>query len=156
MKPQLLLLSILLLTVFSCKSEDDINPENKILGLYEFKLEKVGNNYELDFVNTLDFKSDGTVYGEAFTTKAGTNEVLGYRYYFNGIYEIKNDKVSISDIESFHSIFMDTFYSPKSDLVNLDEGMAPEEYLIKDEFQTLQIVCPANANCFNMEFKKIN
>ena len=156
MKQNLLFTGLLLFFAFGCNKEDDIIPSNQLQGKYEFKLEKVGNNYEMDFVNTLDFKSDGTVYGEAFTTKAGTEEVLGYRYYFNGEYEIEDEKVTITSTESFHNNLMDTFFAPKRDLVYEEGGMASEEYFIKDEFQTLQIICPANVNCLNVVYKKLN
>ena len=156
MKSKLLLVSFLLLSVFSCNSDDDINPENKILGLYEFKLEKVGNNYELDFVNTLKFEQNGKVYGEAITVKSGTNDVLGYRYYFNGTYEIAENKVIISNREIFQNAFMDTFYAPKESLIYLEEDYGNESYLILDGFQMLQNTCPPNANCFIMNFEKIN
>lgn len=152
MKQQLLFTAILLLTIFSCKNDDEINPNNKLEGKWEFKMEKVGNNYELDFVNTLEFKVDGTVYGEGYTINSGTDQILGYRYYFNGKYTVEDGKVIINQKETFQNIFMDTFYSPKEDLIYLEEDMGSDSYLIKENYTKLQAICPPNANCVFMEY----
>ncbi len=156
MKQKLLLFPLMLFIVISCKNEDEINPNSQLQGNWEYKLENVGNNYELDFVNTLEFKNDGTVYGEAFTTNSETDQILGYRYYFNGTYEIEDGKVIISEKETFQNVFMDTFYVPKEELIYLEEDLGTESYLIIEDFTKLQIICPPNANCLNILFEKTN
>ena len=156
MKQNLLVSGLLLFFAFGCSKEDDIIPTNQLEGKYEFVMEKVGNNYELDFVNTLEFKADGSVYSEGFTTKTGTDEVLGYRFYFNGKYEIEDGKVSITGKEVFQNVFMDTFYAPKNELIYLEEWLGSENYLIKEEFKELHNICPSNANCLAAVYKRLN
>ncbi|MBN3582271.1 hypothetical protein JYB64_07710 [Algoriphagus aestuarii] len=154
MKQKLLFIGLLLFFAFGCSKEDDIIPSNQLLGKYEFIMENVGNNYELDFVNTLEFKIDGSVYGEGFTIKSGTDQVLGYRFYFNGKYEIEEGNVIISEKEVFQNMYTDIFYAPKNEFIYLEEGMGSENYLIKSEFKELHSICPPYADCLQVIYKK--
>lgn len=156
MKYKLLIASALLLSLFSCKDDQEISPMNELNGEWEFTMEKVGNDYELDFVDRLVFKPDGEVYGEGLTTNTGTDQLLGYRYYFNGKYEVADGKVIIKEREMFNNVMMDSFFSPKDELIYLEEDYGSDSYLIKGNYSELQIICPPNANCLNIIFTKNN
>lgn len=156
MKQKTLLVAMILFTLFSCKNDDDINPNHSLEGKWEFKMEKVGNTNEFDLVNTLEFKANGTVYGEGYTTNTGSDRILGYRYYFNGKYKVEDGKVIINQRETFQNVMMDSFYSPKDDLIYLEEDMGSESYLIKENYKELQNICSINANCVNVLYKKTN
>lgn len=156
MKLKLFIAGALLLSLFSCKDDQEITPLDELQGEWKFKMEKVGNNYELDFVDRLVFKPDGRVYGEGITTNTKTDKLLGYRYYFNGKYELVEDKVIIKDREIFNNSFTDSFFSTKDDLIYQEEDYGLVSYLIKENYSELHIICPPNANCANIIYTKIN
>lgn len=154
MKIKLLLFLILSGLFYSCNQEHEMGPVNELVGSYEFKMEHVGNHYELDFVNTLQFRSDGTVYGEGISKISGTDQQVGYRYYFYGSYKVEDGNVHISETESFRLDDEDSFFAAKSDLVPKDGNQVWNQLLIKDHARQLQSVCSTSANCLKIIFYK--
>ena len=103
MRTKFLTLITIATLFFSCKEVEDPSPNPKIEGNYKHIFE--GNlgwgseNFKL--ISILQFKSDGTVNGEHYTTNIESGEILGYRGYFSGLFCISKGKVTISYDESY-------------------------------------------------------
>lgn len=154
MKQQLLFLGIIALSCCGCNQENEIGPINELVGSYEFNMKNVGNNYELDFVDRLQFYPDGLVYGEGVASLSGTNQILGYRYYFHGSYKIEEGIVSITGSETFQTQDEASFFDSKDELVYKDGRQVWDQFSMEDNFQKLHSICPPNANCLNIIFNK--
>lgn len=149
MKKKLFPFIVLAITIFSCKDVADPSPNLRIEGTYERTSE--GNmgwgEAMFNFVDLLEFKSDGTVRGESYTTEIGSEEILGFREYFSGTYSVADGKVTISYNESFHMGIADINYMPKEELT-LSQGTGlSNEYAIAEDYSELIYICPFNAAC---------
>lgn len=158
MRTKLLTLITIATLFFSCKEVEDPSPNSKIEGNYKHIFE--GNlgwgseNFRL--ISILKFNSDGTVNGEHFTTKLDSDEVLGYRGYFSGLYSVSKDKVTISYDESYIMGIPDIYYMPKEELIfNQNEGYSIEYYISEDYSQLSSSKgCQPNDNCATIVFVK--
>ncbi|PZX60379.1 hypothetical protein LV84_00655 [Algoriphagus ratkowskyi] len=159
MKTKLFPLFALFFILFSCKDDDEISPNAKIEGKYRYSSE--GNMSWIDktfnFVDVMEFKSDGTVTGESYTTDLGSDKILGYRGYFSGTYSIVNGKVTITYQESYHMNIEDVNYLPKADLTLSSVDDYYSDFSIAEDYSALSFICPSNAFCTTLPiFNKIN
>ncbi|WPR75833.1 lipocalin family protein [Algoriphagus sp. NG3] len=149
MKAKLLPLIALAMLLFSCKDVADPSPNLRIEGMYERNSE--GNlgwgEGKFSFVDQLEFKSNGTVSGESYTTEIGSEEILGYRAYFLGTYSIEDGKVVISYDDSYHMGTADINYMPKEELTFYGETDFIMEYAVVEDYSELFEICPFNAAC---------
>ncbi|MBN3518978.1 hypothetical protein JYB62_03105 [Algoriphagus lutimaris] len=131
MNQKLLFLGMIVLSIYGCNQNNEMRPIKELVGPYEFKMEKVGKNHEIDFVDRLQFKSVGIVYGEGISNISGTNQVLGYRYYFNGSYKIEDGVVNIIETDAFQIDDEDSFFSLKDNLIYKDGNQVWDQLLKK-------------------------
>jgi hypothetical protein len=79
MKSGILPFIALIFILFSCNDDEELSPTAKVQGKYESSAE-LSSSWGLTtyiFVNSLELKSDGTVYGEGITLDVETEELLG-------------------------------------------------------------------------------
>lgn len=149
MKTNLLSLFVLIVVISSCKDVEEVSPNTRLEGVYEYKSE--GNmgwgDNKFNFVNLLKFKSDGTVTGEEYTTEIGSDEILGYRGYFLGTYTISKGKVNISYDKSYNMGIADINYMAKEDLTLYEGTVNSVDYSIAADYSQLSYICPPNAFC---------
>jgi hypothetical protein len=92
MKVYLFTIPILVLLLISCDKSEEIDPNLRIAGKYQYTVE--GNmtfsEEKFNFVNTFEFQPDGNFLAEDYTTAAGSDVKLGYRGHYSGIYVIVN------------------------------------------------------------------
>ncbi|SFB20997.1 hypothetical protein [Algoriphagus aquimarinus] len=159
MKTKLLPLFALFFILFSCNDDDEISPNAKIEGKYRYNSE--GNMSWIDktfnFVDVMEFKSDGTVTGESYTTDLGSDTILGYRGYFSGSYTIIEGKVTITYSKSYHMGVEDVNYIPKEELIQSQEEGYTSDYVNSEDYSQLSFICPSNAYCtFLPVYVKVN
>ncbi|SFB20978.1 hypothetical protein [Algoriphagus aquimarinus] len=149
MKTRLLPLVSLFLIIFSCKDVEEPSPNSRIEGTYEFTSQgnKGWGDVKYNFVDLLEFKSNGIVSGESYTTEIGSDEILGYRGYFSGTYMISEGVLTISYDELYYMNLMDANFSPKEDLVVSEGADSSLEYRIAEDYSNLSFICPPYANC---------
>lgn len=149
MKTRLLPLVALVMLLFSCKDVEEPSPNLRIEGAYERTSQgNMGWGEDMfNFVDLLEFKSDGTVSGKSYTTEIGSEEILGYRAYFSGVYSIVDGKVAISYNESYQMGMADVNYMPKEGLTLYERADYSEEYAVDDDYSELTYICPFNAAC---------
>lgn len=160
MKTKFLAFFLLTTFVFSCKDVEEPSPDSRIEGTYEFTIE--GNfgwedkNYRL--VNILQFKSDGTVNGENYTTEIGSDDILGYRGYFFGLYSISEGKVTISYDEAYRMGIEDITYMPKESLTLMQNEGYSVDYFISDDYSRLSssYSCQPNENCAMIVYVRVD
>ena len=134
---------------FSCKDVQEPSPNNRIEGVYEFVSE---GNYgwgekKFNFVDLMEFNSDGTVTGEGYTTEIGSDEILGYRSYFSGTYSISGDIVTIDYSKSYFMGIADINYLPKEDLTLAQVTDNIGSFSILENYTELMSICPNNGAC---------
>jgi len=139
MKTKLLPLIALGLLLFSCKNNDEINPEiltqNQWLRIYEYS----DADQPYDIVYSIDFKSDGKVYSEVFVRDMETKNVLGFLEYYNGNYQIVENKVAVSITEHFINMG-GKMYSDKEELSLQDKENQSREYQLRNKNSELQTI----------------
>lgn len=157
MKAKLFPVLVLLVSLFSC-NEEDLSPEAKIHGSYQSITEGSGawGIGRFDYVNTFDFKSDGTFYREDVTRNPGSDEMLGYRMYGSGTYTITDGKVKILYDEMYILNVADVNHWPKEGLRLTETDGNFEDYAILENYAKLEFICPPNADCAPWSYIKID
>ena len=149
MKNKLLPFVALALFIFSCNDVEEPSPNSQIEGVYEYVSEgNMGWGDEIfEFVELMEFHSDGTLTGESYTTEVGSDVILGYRGYFSGTYVISEGIVTISYGKSYHMAVEDINYLPKEDLVLSENTDFTAEYGITEDYSELESICSIYAIC---------
>jgi hypothetical protein len=156
MKAKLFPVLILLISLFSC-NEEDLTPEAKLQGSYQSVTEVSGawGAGRFDYVNTFDFRSDGTFYREDVTRNPGSDEVLGHRMYGSGTYTVIDGIVKILYDELYVMNVVDVNYWPKEGLILTETDGNYEDYSILENYKKLEYVCPPNAFCISLPYIKV-
>ncbi|PZX55793.1 hypothetical protein [Algoriphagus chordae] len=145
----------LVLLLLGCKNEDEINPEvltqNQWLRVYEYS----DADQPYDIVYSIDFKSDGKVYSEVFVRDMETKNVLGFLEYYNGTYQIIENKVTVSIIEHFINMG-GTFYSNKEGLSLQNIENQSREYQLRKNNSELHTLMPLYASSLGIIYKRID
>lgn len=157
MKTKLLPLLALFLIFFSCKEDEEVTPVSKIQGSYESVIKIVdASGDEFNFVDRITLNLDGTASGEYYTSKVGSNDVLGYRGYFSGTYAILDQIVTISYEEYYFLQAEGVSYLPKNELTKSEDVDQNVEYIVKKDYSELNYNCPPNAYCVAQPYFKVN
>ncbi len=151
MKIKQLALFVLFTILFSCKDDNDsISPYVQVEGKYLSSYVVSTPLGDIDYVHTLEFKSDGTLYGEDYATESGKDEILGYTRYYTGTYTIKNDILTLrfGDVTSMY-YENDVLYLPKEDLRPSEGQGSTKNYSIHESYSQLThlFICDSNVNC---------
>ncbi|MBN3582270.1 hypothetical protein JYB64_07705 [Algoriphagus aestuarii] len=146
MKKSIYFLLGLIVFFSGCKNEEDLNPSQAILGLYQQT--QVDYDEDLSFVKTIELNSENQVLYQGFFREKGESEVLGYQFYYEGTYTLDGDVVVMDFENTFQLLDPDITYVPKEDLVEVEsEFYFEERYKVSDDYQELYYVCPPNALC---------
>ena len=146
MKKNLVLAMSLIAVLIGCKNEEDLNPSQAILGLYQQT--QVDYDEDLSFVKTIQLNSENQVLYQGFFREKGELEVLGYQFYYEGTYTLDGSVVVMVFENTFQLLDPDFTYVPKEDLDEVEsEFYFEERYKVSDDYQELYYVCPPNALC---------
>lgn len=157
MKRILLLATVFITVLVSCKNEDDkLSPSQAVLGTYQ--LTEKDFSEELDFVRIIELKQGQKVVYQTTAREKGGSEDLGFVNYFEGDFTLENDVLILNFTKTFSLTDPDITYVPKNELpeIERDYGFA-DRYTVSDDYMELFYVCPPNAFCTPPKpFEKIN
>lgn len=145
MKSRIPTLFALIFILFSCKEDEELTPIAKLQGKYETPVAALGFAPYI-YVNSLEFKSDGTVYGEGTTLNVKTKELLGYRYYSNGTYTVIDGIVTVKYQDFYDLGIADIEFMEKDKLMDND-GIETDDYAIQEDYTQLNYICSTFPNC---------
>jgi hypothetical protein len=156
MKVYLFTIPILVFLLISCDESEEIDPNLRIAGKYQYTVE--GNmtfsEEKFNFVNTFEFQPDGNFLAEDYTTAVGSDVKLGYRGHYSGIYVIVNGELTlfytyqrILDVENVN-------YASKDELGFRGEQFK-DEYAIEDDFKSLNYICSERVDCVGLPYKRV-
>lgn len=152
MKSRIPTLFALIFILFSCKEDEELTPSAKLQGKYESSAELPSSwgftNYI--YVNSLEFKSDGTVYGEGTTLNIETEELLGYRYYINGTYTVIDGIVTVKYQDFYSMGIADIEFMEKDKLMAIDD-IENGVYAIQEDYTQLNYMCSTFPDCGIMQ-----
>ena len=157
MKRTLVLIMSLLAILVSCSNEDDdLNPGQAILGIYQKTDRDLSD--ELDFVRSIELKQGQQVVAQSTARNKGGSEDLGYQYYYVGTYKLEGKVLVINFTETFHLTDPDISYLPKNELPEVSrEYFFEDRYTVSEDYQELTFICPPNALCMPpTPFERIN
>lgn len=157
MKRTLVLIMSLLVVLVGCNREDDeLNPGQAILGIYQKTDREISD--ELDFVRIIELKQGQKVVAQSTARKKGQSEDLGFQYYYEGTYKLEGNVVVINFTETFQLTDPDISYVSKDELTEIiREYFIEDRYSVSEDYQELTFICPPNALCMPpTPFERIN
>ena len=156
MKNRIYFLFALVFILAGCKNEDDLNPSQAVLGVYQQS--QVDYIDGLTFFNTIELKAGNQVVFQGFFREKGESEILGYQFYFEGTYTLEGDVVVMDYENTFVLSDPDITYVPKEELTQIERDFTLDErYKVSEDYQELNYICPPNAFCaLPVPFIKIN
>ena len=143
------------LLLFSCKDNDEISPEILTQNQWQNVIEYAEADQPYDIVYSIDFKSDGKVYSEVFVRDMETKNVLGFLQYYNGKYQIVENKVTVSITEHFINMG-GTFYSDKEGLSLQDIENQSREYQLRNKNSELHTIMPLYSSSLGIIYKRVD
>ncbi|MBN7816998.1 hypothetical protein [Algoriphagus pacificus] len=158
MKARILISLISLTVFFSCQEIEEVSPYAKMEGRWE-QIFDVNGLYE--GYHIFEFKKDGTYIGEMSARTLDTKELIGYRGIEEGLYEINENKITLTRTKAFSRDVNDPSFvddnSPFPTFVPKDALIPdnwPQEiaYWIADDFSELRFICPENSADYCVEF----
>jgi len=106
-------------------------------------------------VYSIDFKSDGKVYSEVFVRDMDTKNVLGFLEYYNGNYQLIENKVAVSITEHYFNLG-GTFYSDKEKLSLMDIENQTREFQLRNKNSELHTIMPIYASSLGIIYKRVD
>ena len=105
---------VLIFTFSSCsEDEDDIN--EPIVGKWSQSF--FAEEWDLDVVTTLEFKSDGSMSYYGTVREPGSEVDLGYQFFAEGSFLIEEGRVSVPDFQYFTTMYVTSgSYAAKEEL----------------------------------------
>jgi hypothetical protein len=156
MKVHLLAIPILIFMLISCNESEEIDPNLRIAGKYQYTVE--GNmtfsDERFNFVNTFEFQPDGTFISEDYTTAAGSDVILGLRGLYSGIYLIVNGELTLFYSYQLVINVEDLNYVSREKL-GFRGGQSKDEYAIEDDFKSFNYICSERVNCVGLPYKRV-
>ena len=151
---RLLPLIVLGLLLFSCKDNDEINPEVLTQNQWQKVIEYTDADQSYDIVYSIDFKSDGEVYSEVFVREMETKNVLGFLEYFIGNYQIVENKVAVSITEHYMNLG-GTMYSDRKGLSLIDRENETREFQLRNKNSELHTIMPITASSVGIIYDRV-
>ena len=155
MHKKLYLLIAIAFVLISCKDNDDINPEVLTQNQWRYVIEYANADQPYDIVYSIDFKSDGKVYSEVFVRDMETKNVLGFLEYYNGNYQIVENKVAVSITEHFINMG-GTMYSDREKLSLQDKENQSREYQLRNKNSELHTIMPPLASSLGLIYNRVD
>jgi len=156
MKVHLLAVPILIFMLISCNESEEIDPNLRIAGKYQYTVE--GNmtfsDERFNFVNTFEFQPDGTFISEDYTTAAGSDVILGFRGLYSGIYVIVNGELTLFYSYQLVLNLEDLNYVSREKL-GFRGGPFKDEYAIEDDFKSFNYICSGRVDCVGLPYKRV-
>ena len=144
----------LMLLLLGCKNEDEINPEVLTQNQWQKVIEYTNSDQDYDIVYSIDFKSDSEVYSEVFVREMETKDVLGFLEYYNGIYQIVENKVVVS-IRDHYMNLSGTMYSDKEGLSLIDRENETREFQLRNKNSELHTLMPITASSVGIIYDRV-
>lgn len=154
MKTKLLSLIAFVLILFGC-TDDEINPEVLTQNQWQNVIEYVDAGQPYDIVYSIDFKPDGKVYSEVFARDMVTKDVLGFLEYYNGTYQIVENKVTVSITEHYLNM-AGTMFSDKGKLSLQDNGSQSREYQLRNKNSELHTIMPIYSSSLGIIYYRVD
>ena len=151
---RLLPLIVIGLLLFSCKDNDEINPEILTQNQWQKVIEYTDADQSYDIVYSIDFKSDGEVYSEVFVRDMESKNVLGFLEYFIGNYQIVENKVAVSITEHYMNLG-GTMYSDKEGLSLIDRENETREFQLRNKNSELHTIMPITASSVGIIYDRV-
>lgn len=154
MKSNLLTLVALCLILFSCEDNDEISPEMLIQDQWLNVNEFADADQPYEIMYSIDFQSGGKVYMEAIVRDMETKNVLGFLEYYNGNYQLIENKIAVSITEHYYNLG-GTFYSDKEKLSLVDIENQTREFQLRNKNSELHTIMPIYASSLGIIYKRI-
>lgn len=140
--------------LLGCSNDDEINPEILTQNQWQKVIEYTDADQPYDIVYSIDFKSDGKVYSEVFVRDMDTKNVLGFLEYYNGNYQIVENKVAVSIAEHFINMG-GTLYSDKEELILQNIENQSREYQLRNKNSELHTIMPIYASSLGIIYDRV-
>ncbi|WP_296697902.1 hypothetical protein [Algoriphagus sp.] len=157
MKNKILLLTLLLYTIFSCKNEDEkLSPGQSVLGKYQQT--QRNSSEEFDFVSIIELKAGGMAIYQGTVREKGGKVDLGFNFYYEGEFTLEEEIVVINYLDIYLLNDPDISYVSKEELNQIEiEDAFSDRYRINENYDELSYICPPNAFCIGESiFEKVD
>lgn len=156
MKIKLITSIFLVLLLLGCNNDDEINPKILTQSQWLNVIENTTANQPYDYVSSIRFEPDGKVYSEVFLRELETKEVIGFREYFNGNFQIINGKIEVSIQELYTIQGSDEFYLDKEELSIVDGTGFSREYQLRNSNSELHTIMPIYASSLGIIYNRVD
>lgn len=153
---RLFTLIVLGLILFSCKEDDEVNPEILTQNQWLNVIENTTAGQTYQYVFSIEFEPDGKVYSEAFLRDLETKEVFGHLEYFSGNFQIVNGKIEVTINEHYSIQDGDGMYLDKEDLTKVDREAFTREYQLRNKNSELHTIMPITASSLGIIYKRVD
>ncbi|WP_192349633.1 hypothetical protein [Algoriphagus sp. Y33] len=155
MKTKLLSLIACAFLFFCCANDDEINPEVLVQNQWQNVVENTSADRPYDVVYSIDFKPDGKVYSEVFVRDMETKDILGFLEYYNGNYQLVDNKVAVSITEHYLNLG-GTMYSDKEELSLLEGVEQSREFQLRNKNSELHTIMPIYASSLGIIYQRVS
>ncbi|TXE05149.1 hypothetical protein [Algoriphagus aquimarinus] len=156
MHKKLYLLIAIAFVLFSCKDNDDINPEVLTENQWQYVIENTTADPPYEYVFSIEFEPDGKVYSEAFLRDVETKEVMGHQEYFNGNFQLINGKIEVSILELYSIQVSEGLYLDKEKLSIVEGEIQSREYQLRNKNSELHTIMPIYASSLGIIYKRVD
>ncbi len=154
MKAKLLTLITFGLLLFSCNTDDEINPEVLTQNQWLNVVENTAADQPHEYVSSIKFEPDGKVYSEAFLRDIETKEIIGFREYFTGSFQITNGKIEVAIQELYTIQGSDELYLDKEELSIVDSVAFTREFQLRNKNSELHTIMPIYASSRGIVYQR--
>ncbi|MCE7056206.1 hypothetical protein LZF95_16095 [Algoriphagus sp. AGSA1] len=156
MKAKLSTLIAFGLLLFGCNTDNEINPEVLTQSQWRNVIEDTASGQPYDYVSSIRFEADGKVYSEVFLRDLETEDVIGFREYFTGSFQITNGKIEVAIQELYTIQGSDEFYLDKEELSLDDRTTLTREFQLRNKNSELHTVMPPLASSLGIIYYRVD
>ena len=156
MKVKLLTLFALGLFFFSCTTEEDIDPEVLTQSQWMNVVEGTTADRPYEYVFSIEFEPNGKVYSEAFFRDLETNQLIGFREYLTGSFQIINGNIVVSILELYTIQGSDDMYLGKEELSIVDGENLSRVFVLRNKNTELHTIMPPLSSSLGMIYYRVD
>ncbi|WPR76925.1 hypothetical protein [Algoriphagus sp. NG3] len=156
MKSKLLLLIAYGLLLFSCNNDEEINPEVLTRNQWQNVVENTSADRPYEYVFSIEFKPNGKVYSEAFFRDLETKELIGFREYLTGSFQIISGNIMVSILELYTIQGSDDMYLDKEELSILDGENLSRVFELRNKNTELHTIMPPLSSSLGMIYYRVD
>ncbi|MEB2775926.1 hypothetical protein SYJ56_11455 [Algoriphagus sp. D3-2-R+10] len=142
--------------LFSCKDDDEVNPEVLTQNQWQNVVENTSADRPYEYVFSIEFEPNGKVYSEAFFRDLETNELIGFREYLTGSFQIINGNIMVSILELYTIQGSDDMYLDKEELSIVDGENLSRVFELRNKNTELHTIMPLYASSLGIIYYRVD